>query len=932
MSTFLEDIAAELYKKHGEGLSNMTVVLPSRRSGLFFRYALAPHLERPMWMPEIVSIEEFVANLSGKETVDSLSLLFEFYTAYVSVEGAKAEPFEKFAQWAEVLLHDFNEVDRYLIEPNYIFSYLKEAKKLEKWTLNIPDKNSTPLMENYMRFWEQMGKYYHALGAHLLEQDKIYQGLSYRLVCNDIKEEKEAWLDRLDTENIIFLGLNALNKAEEEIIQFLLKNKKAEIHWDADAYYVKNGKQEAGLFLRKHFNTWPLLKGKKPNLSTHFSSDLKEIQAIGVSGNIAQAKLAGQLLQSEELKHKTPEQTALVLADEQLLLPMLQSVPEHIDKVNVTMGYPLKYVPQTAFFELLFKMKTNAQKYQSEGKAYAYYHKDVLSLVSHAYTQVILGDTLAFSLEVKNKNKIFLTPKQLQEAFPENPFAKILFADWNENAEAALNDTIRLIDFLGAYFTDNPLLAGAALEREYLMHFSKVFKRLLTLQEKYGHLNDIKTLLYLFRQLLQQESLDFYGEPLEGLQIMGVLETRALDFETLIMTSVNEGVLPSGKTNSSLIPYDIKKEVGLPTFYEKDAVYAYHFYRILQRAKKVYLIYNTQQEVFGGGEKSRFITQLQEELARLHPQSIKFTETVYASDLPKNKPAAIVKIKTPGVIERLNQIAIKGFSPTSLSTLIQCPLKFYYERIVQLREDEEVEESIDARTLGTVVHETLEVLYTPFAASKTLLLEQDLKSLIPRIKDEVEKQFAKAYPNGNMKEGHNLLLFTVACTYVKKLIQFDINEIQSGKELIITGLERELVKHINAAGKDIKLYGKADRQDQLNGLDRIIDYKTGGVVKAQVKVKEMAELIANPGKRYAFQLACYNYMLDSEKQQEAGIISFKNMNEGVLGFYCKEDGFEAFETELQGLFETLFNPEIPFEQTKDEKNCLYCDFKEICGR
>ncbi len=910
MTSFIQDVLNDLKNKDAN-FSDLVFVLPSRRAGVFLRRELSFILNQTIFAPKIISIESFVEELSKLKATTNTELLFEFYNTYLELTPEKdREGFDAFSKWAQIILQDFNEIDRYLIPQKKIFDYLKAIKDLEHWSLQ---SNQTELVSSYLKFWNKLNDYYTSFTKSLITKGQGYQGLIYREAFNNIKD----YTANTNTKHI-FLGFNALNEAEEAIIQQLLQNDLAAIYWDIDSTFIDNKIHDAGLFIRQHKNNWNYFKKHPFNwINNHYTTP-KNISVFGVPKNIGQAKAIGSILEDLSIEDASLKNTAVVLGDENLLIPVLNSVPESVNTLNITMGFPLKTIPLASLFEHLFTL----QKKNSE----TFYYKDVISILSHQFIQPLFKNDSAIALiDLINKNNlVYLTEARLAELYKEETdLLTLLFSNWNNNANTALSNCFKLIKTIKAHLTLDK--SKNQLGLEYLYRFNTLFNEILRLNETYNHIKDIKGLYSIYKELLSSETLDFQGEPLQGLQIMGMLESRVLDFETIIISNVNEGVLPSGKTNNSFIPFDVKIENKLPTYKEKDAVYTYHFYHLLQRAKNVYILYNTEIDALTGGEKSRFINQL--ELEGIHNISHK----ILTPKVPNHTKALVTVTKTDPVIAQLKEIARKGFSPSSLTSYVRNPIDFYYQKLLGISNLEEVEETIAANTLGTVVHNTLEALYLPFVDQ--ILTADAIKDLIPKIDTYITNFFKEEYKEGDMTKGKNLIVFEIAKRYVLNFLNLEIKNIKKGDSIKIIALEAK-VENVNIKIETldfpIQLKGTVDRIDQCNGVTRIIDYKTGKVDQAKVSVINWDDLLTDYDKySKSFQVLLYAYMLQKDKKInlpiQAGIISFKNLSAGFIPFTKKEsshsktkdtlinqDTLNEFEVQVKALIIDIFNPEIDF--------------------
>ncbi|MDN3491455.1 PD-(D/E)XK nuclease family protein [Winogradskyella bathintestinalis] len=915
MLSFIKTVLIDLQSKN-LNFEDLNFILPSKRAGVFLKYHLSTIIEKPIFTPDILSIEEFVAELSGLETLPNTDLLFRLYESYKHVTPEnEQDTFESFSKWAQILLQDFNEIDRYLIPQEHIFDYLNAIKELNHWSL---ETNPTDLIKNHLKFWKQLKNYYAAFTDNLLQSKQGYQGLIYREAVKNL----DAYINNSTNKIHVFLGFNALNTSESLIIQGLLKKNLAHIYWDIDAAFIDDNIHDAGYFTRQHRNQWTYFTSHPFNWVTSHYTEEKNIQSIGIPKLVGQAKYIGQIL-DELTKSKTElSKIAVVLGEEQLLLPVLNSIPKSITKLNVTMGLALEYVPLASFFELLFIVHKNNPS--------QLYYKDVINLLSHpsisrlfeTETNNVSSDIVA---HIQTHNLVYLTVADLKLiSNSHSVYIDLLFQTWNNNPEIALKTCSELIFKIKSKLDSDK--QNHSLELEYLYRFNTLFNQLIELNTDYKYLNSIAALETIYKELLSTETLDFKGEPLEGLQIMGMLETRVLDFETVIISSVNEGILPSGKTNNSFIPFDVKIENNLPTFKEKDAVYTYHFYRLLQRAKNVYILYNTEIDVLKGGEKSRFITQL--DIENIH----KINHKIISPDVPIIEPKTEEIKKTPAVMEKIKLLSNKGFSPSSLTNYIRNPIDFYYEKILGIKEFEEVEENIAANTLGSVIHNSLEDFYKPL--ENQILTIEHLKTFKNQIQDMVTKHFEKLYNKGGFSSGKNLIIFEIAQRYISNFINQEIKSIRQGNEIKILSIEADKTIDIKIDGLDfpIKLKGKVDRIDSFNGITRVIDYKSGKVEQNKVEITDWEDITTDYDKySKSFQILCYAYMMWQQNliqlPIEAGIISFKNLNEGFLKFGKKASSharskdqlitaetLNNFEVELKNLIIEICNSEVNFTE------------------
>ena len=909
MTTFIEDVLKDLTHKKLD-FSELVFILPSKRAGVFLKYHLPNYIEKTIFSPQIISIEDFVEDLSQLKQLSGIELLFHFYESYKKVHlDSDIEPFESFTKWAQILLQDFNEIDRYLIPSDQIFDYLSAIQDLNHWSL---DNNKTDFVSNYLEFWTKLKLYYNQFTEDLLESGVGYQGLIYK----EAIEQIESYVQN-NTKTHVFIGFNALNSSEEQIIQELLHHGLAEAYWDIDEVFLADRLHGAGLFARQHKNNWSYFQKAPFKWVTNNYKKKKNITTIGCPKSIGQSKYVGSLLNQLITENSSLNKTAVVLGEEELLIPILNSLPEKLKNLNVTMGFPLKFIPLASLFELLFNIhKTHNTRF---------YFKDIITIVSNQMVQTILKSGQTIIQTIQTNNFVFINLDDLKSMChkDDTEIISLLFEAWNQSIEKVLEKCSSLILKIKNTLDTNK--NNNLLELEYLYRFSVLFNELDVLNTKYKSITNVSTLFSIYKELLSSETLDFKGEPLDGLQIMGMLESRVLDFETIIITSVNEGILPSGKSNNSFIPFDVKIENQLPTYKEKDAIYTYHFYRLIQRAKNVYIIYNTEVDALKGGEKSRFITQL--EIEGIH----NINHIISSPNVPIIEHKLTHVEKNQDILNRIKTIALTGFSPSSLTNYIRNPLDFYFEKILGIREVEEVEETVASNTLGTIIHNTLEDFYKPLEG--LYLSVEHLNKMKSEVVQRVIYHFKDVYKEGDVSKGKNLISFEIAKRYILNFLNSEIQSLTNGDTIKICSIELENNVEISIPELDfpIKLKGKVDRVDEFNGVTRIIDYKSGKVLQTNLEIVDW-QLLTTDYKAYSkvFQVLTYAYMMKLENKIklpiEAGIISFKNLKPGFLKFskkdkagaYAKKEQLitdktlQNFEIELKKLILEICNPEVDF--------------------
>ena len=843
---------------------DVVIILPSQRAKVFVKQTLKDKIKIG-FLPETLNIEQFINQVSGIQKADSIQLLFHFYTIYKSIEKAPVS-FDVFASWAYTVMQDFNDIDQHLIDSNDIFIYLRDIQRLKKWSVKGEFKE-TELMKDHYSFLEKLTIYYTAFYEFLKEKKIGYQGLIFRESCKKIDE----FLEQNTHKTFFLIGFNALNKAEEFLFQKVLENECSEIYWDIDTAFY-NSNHQAGKFIRKYKAEWSHYEKNDLKILGSSFAKPKNIEVIGASKNTTQIKYAGEILEN----FSDFSNTALILADETLLPIMLSSLPKNIDAINITMGYPLKDLPTTNLIASIFQLFLSQEKLQKIG-VHEFYYKDVLRFLKHESIYKLISDIHFFTDEIAIQNQTFINQGQLAKLLEntEGEIGVMIKSIFNSyvSVEEFIDRIVHLIKVLKEKVSD--------LEKEYLFRFYTTFTQLKTLQNEYKYFPDLKTLSLFFRQLISAESLSFQGEPLKGLQLMGMLETRVLDFENIVLVSSNEGVLPESSQQNSFIPFDVKTAFGIPTYKEKDAIFSYHFFRLMQRAKNIFIIYNTEHDVFGSGEKSRFVSQL--EMMRTDvAQKIVTPKVSNQKESLKNIP------KNEAVIERLKELATKGISPSALTNYLYNPISFYKQKILKLKEFEVVEETIAYNTLGTVVHETLDELYTPFIGK--FLLIDSIAQMERKVKELVVKHFRNEFKNGDITTGKNRLIFEVAVRFVNNFLAQEKELLRdTNNRLKILATEETLATELHIEGIDypVKIHGQVDRVDELNGVLRIIDYKTGMVSSSDLRVAAF-ERLREKEQYKAIQVLLYAYLYTKSKKYhfkqplQAGIYSFKNLQSGFL--------------------------------------------------
>jgi CRISPR/Cas system-associated exonuclease Cas4 (RecB family) len=945
MIPFLKETAQQLLES-GRDLKDLQVVLPNRRAGLFFTKYLGELIQQPVWMPEVITIEQLVYQLAGNTPTDDLTLVFELYEEYRSLQK-DAEPFDRFFHWGELILKDFNDLDQFLAPVKQVYAHLAEIKEFEsdlsflteeQWALIAQfwkafERQNETEQERFLKFWQILGSLYEGFQERLQKSGLAYGGQLYRQVATTtdsiVQPDKQ----------VIFIGFNAFTLAEEKIITHYIAAFGAEIFWDVDAYYLEDPLQEAGLFFRDYIKNPVLAKTFPERIPAEIQKKGHQIHTHSIPLKTNQANLVGKLL--EQVGPNEPlEETVIVLPDEQLLFPVLHQLPEVITKLNVTMGYPMRNAPIYAFLDAVLDLQRHAKV--KEGQV-TFYHKPVLDLLAYSYLQAAEGDWAADAAKKIQTENWVDVPRELVSK--ENTLFGLVFQ--KVSGDSLLEYLIAIIKHLAKELQEDPT------QKSYLFQAFKQLNRVAEIFSATGSKGlKVEFLLNLFRKLFRDLKLPFEGEPLQGLQVMGVLESRNLDFRRVIICDVNEGSFPPGGGIQSMIPMNLRKAFRLPVQEQNDAIYAYTFYRLLHRAEEVHLIYTTAGEQGKASEMSRFIQQMRVELPIAVPESV-----LVPVNLTPNQ--SIVLAKTPDMLAILSRYfkpmgeeeAEKKFSASALNMYLDCRLRFYLRYVAQLKEKEEVVTTIDPMTFGTLLHRGIELLYEiPEGKDFRDLDSHEIERLLPQVPQAVERAFRELYKK---EDGEELLLTgqlqiakEVLAKYSEAVLAYD----QRNGDFRIVGLEKEHLAHLRIeteeGHQEVALGGVIDRMDIKDEVVRLLDYKTGKDTK---KVSTIASLFDRDDKKRnkaAMQTFLYAFFYqyqnpESQLPIKPGIINIKEIYSQDFSPYLQLNNSEVhdyrefaeeFEQGLRGLLEEIVNPLVPFDQTEDKKKCTYCAYKELCGR
>lgn len=959
MESFLKLVAADLYKHTKGNLAHTAVVFPNKRAGLFFNEYLAQESDSPIWSPAYVSISELFRSLSPWEVGDPVKLVCELYKIFRR-ETQSTETLDDFYFWGEMLISDFDDADKNKVDTDKLFSNLQDLRNImddytfiddeqeeaiRQFFQNFSIERRTALKERFISLWDVLGNIYKGFRESLASQNIAYEGMMYRHVIEHLD------VDKLPYEKYVFVGFNVLNKVEHTLFTQLKDAGKAVFYWDYDEFYMKENRQavthEAGEFIRRNLRDFPSpLSGELfKNLSKP-----KEVHYIASSTENAQARYLPQWIRNNLT---TPEkETAVVLCNEALLQPVLHSLPAEVKHVNITMGFPLSQTPVYSFLIALLELHTHGFNFKS-GR---YTFQSVVTLLKHPYTRQLTGQAELLEKELTRNNRFYPLPGELGK----DEFLTRLFTPLSGNLNLCIRLSETLQQVAGIYQANTSGTedtdAFNQLYRESLFKAYTTINRFRTLIEEDELTVQSETFRRLLVKVLSTTNIPFHGEPAIGMQVMGVLETRNLDFRHLVLLSVNEGQLPKSGGDSSFIPYNLRKAFGMTIIEHKIAVYAYYFYRLLQRAERITLIYNTSSDGLNRGEWSRFMLQFLIEWP--HPITRQFLE---AGQSPQGTSPITVE-KTPDVMRRMQSLfdvranPKAKFSPSALNYYLDCPLKFYYRYVAGLSAPDEVSAEIDSATFGSIFHYAAEHIYKDLTTHGKVINKEALETLLRnevKLQDYVDTAFKKLFFNVPQNEkpeynGVQLINSAVIARYLKQLLQNDLR--YAPFTFIASEMEVDEPIDIQTPKGVIKsrIGGIIDRMDSKDGTLRIVDYKTGGDADTPPHV----ESLFIPDKKrsnYVFQTFLYAAIMCRKQPTMKIAPALLYIHRAATETYSpviqmgeprkpKEavEDFSKYEKEyrerLQGLLEEIFNPEKSFTQTEIIEKCTYCDFKALCKR
>ena len=947
---FISKLTDYIIKNYNLTNGSLTVIFPNKRAALTLRNELSKRIVKNIWLPQILSIEEVMSSWSGLQLLDNIDVVYELIK--VMNTNVDVSTRKNLFALASQMVKDFDEIDQYAVNAENLFVYLKAVKETETWLPGEVGLSNTE--SSYLKFFNSLYSYYKSLRNRLLQDNSAYYGLMTRKL---FEFSDEQLYDVVGDKKIIFAGFNALTYTEENIIVRLVESGKAELFWDLDKYYYEDELQEAGLFARQFFSKHKNLK--PDNIEDNFNNEKKVINVIGVPGSSIQSNALQVKLTEDFETNKLKKNEVVVLSDETLLIPVLNSIPENYKDINVTMGYPYSETFLNQFIQLLFPFQRNLSN--KETKVYFWSLKRLLEteLIKVVFAEHELESLTKCINKFLKESTYYLTINDLENVLGQTrilEFISLITKKWH-NAFDCISFFKSLFRFLGERVS--------SINNKFVVNqisaASKIFNKIEKLIKKYDVLVQIDDIEMLYKQSVSEMSIKLKSKDSANniescLQIMGLLETRNLDFDIVHILSVNEGILPQSKSPNSLIPFDLRLEYNLPIYTNKQAVYAYHFYRLIQSAKTINIYYSTLTDDVGEGEPSRFIRQLINEMPQ-KSNNVEINEISYQLPSPRNDAAVKIEVKkTPEILQKIKDklYAVRfneelkcdemfGLSPTSISCYLNCPMKFYI-KYIENKKDDTPKEAIQANIIGSIIHSTFENLYTKFG-----------DSLIDKQRyDSIESEFRKAsfdkalkdnnFANGLPDTGFNYLSHIMIEELIENFIKNEKRFFTDGRTLAIKGLEEKLIYTFDLGDAvKVNLTGFADRIDQVDDKIRILDYKSGKVEDKDVVIKSDTTDIHDI-KEKSLQLCIYKYLYAknhsdvSVKNIEPGIFGLLDVNEPYFPLVVECDDFNddrfmnTCEEMFINLFEEILNPEIPFQQVDDEKKCKNCDYLNVCKR
>jgi len=976
MKPFLQEVAENVSKKYAEKANKICLIFPNKRAGVFFRRYYAEIQNKTTFPPQIFDIAAFIKSITKLNKPDNLSLIFDLYRIFKQLNVNEFEnntyTFDKFFHLGEILLRDFSLIDSYLVDAESLFKNIADIQEIETlydyfteeqkdalrnfWQSFTLEKQSDE-KRKFLTLWNKLPLVYKSFSEQLLMANQAYEGLMFKFLASKLDANQVQFY----YEKYIFIGFNSLNKAEIKLFKLLNNENKAEFYWDTDSYYINDTRQEAGYFLRNN------LKIFADDTNLHIPSNMlidKTITLLGVPLEVGQAKAINKILSSKEYNTETAEnlhETAVILADEHLLFPVLHSIPAHIQDINITMGYPFTQTPLYGLLQRYLNIQRFAANMKDDSRCF--YHTDVLGLLRHPDVR-FRNEELAdkYIDDIQTNNRVYIGTSYFEEA--KNPLFSLLFTKiGSDDGKLLFVNVLELVYLLysNRHFAQEEFEAD--VEDEYLYEAYKHINRLHDIIVEKGENMNIQTAVKLFIQYLSSVSIPFSGEALTGLQVMGVMETRNIDFKNVIILGVNEGTWAAVNRPPTFISENLRWAFGLPTIQYQSAIAAYHFYRLIQRANNITIMYNSITGYNGAGELSRYVQQLIFE-SGLNMKHLQFKH--FMQPTQKN---FIEIAKNEDIQKKLSQyVAIKGvngksLSASALNTFLDCSLKFYFNYIAGIKQAETVTEDIDALMFGNLLHYTIEKLYKELILHKEARIVeiQDFKWLFQNIEKSIESAFKTEFENDDnfSKEhftfqGSQLIIKEV----IKKHVTHILNVDKTYAPFRLVALESKdgykgtVKSFIDGKDVDIRVNAIIDRIDEKDGLFRLVDYKTGSAEKSFNKLEDAFNPDISNRKKIVLQMFLYGYIFKQVEKKPIlnvapAVYNLREMHNENFDPYLSikidktkeivsgklfDSLIPEFEELMSLTISQLFNQNIPFSQTENSAVCEYCPYSLICEK
>ena len=959
MKPFLYQVASLFYGRYGREISRLAFVFPNRRAGLFFQKYLSEIAGMPLFSPTILTINDLFLQLSGMQQADRMKMLFRLYELYKTRSGSD-ESFDDFLYWGEMLLNDFDDVDKYRVDARMLFANVTDLREMEQdfsyltpeqvaairtfWSSFSPEGRSEN-QKQFLALWQILYDLYVDLRRVLADENCGYEGMIFREVVERL--ERNEGTD-LTYEKVVFVGLNALSVTEECLLNQLNQREIADFYWDYASPLVRDRDNKASYFVERNQerfpSAWPLPQEEEERE--------RQIEVVGIPSGIGQAKQVYRILDAwcdeHEMDAEGALRTAVILPDEQLLIRVLNAIPERIRRINVTMGYPLSATPIASLVEYVLALQKNLRYVDAQP---AFYFRDVLPILNHRYVMsTAAGQIGEVVKDISENNRIYIPSGSLTQT----PLLTVLFTPVKD-VESVSDYLIAVLQALNRVMTDREEVeeeerpvTQTEVEREFIYHYFVTVNRMKEMMRETGVEMRLDTYFRLLKRMTDTITIPFHGEPLSGLQIMGVLETRALDFDRLIILSMNEGVFPQRRVANSFIPYNLRRGFGLPTYEHQDSIWAYHFYRLIHRASQVSLLYDTRSNGLQTGEVSRFVYQL-----RYHYE-VPMRDKLVVYNVSSSQVPVLQMEKTATVMEHLNAFrkgGARALSASALNTYLDCPLQFYFAVVEGIEEEDEVSETVESNVFGSILHKVMENVYRPFCGQQiTAELLKTVREDVLTMTGAVARAFAEVFFKTDVVRpltGQNFLIGEMIRKYATKILERDgalapFRYLESEKK--VRGL------FSLSDGSEVQLKGFIDRVDEVGGTLRIIDYKSGTGMTVFPSVEALFDKSAADRPKAVMQVFMYAWMYANELSGrtaiqpgiyyvrtlfaptfDAGIYRRveRGKQERVMDF---ADYRDAFEEGLRGCLDEIFSEETPFIQTTNGKACSYCRFRSICGK